>query len=296
MNPTLPPKKSSGSARKTATALTRTQNILNASEIVLEDGTKIPIKLPQGMSPVQAQALLTYLKCNPEAAKTAAAQAQQILKNPSLASAFKNMHALKTPENADKYSFLKEDPDLAPVWEDIQANGPSALEKYWEDEVLMAKISSKMRAMQLKDQPQKALNTLAAPVIENIFDAAKHGVVDAARSLIEGGADVNAKNEKFVTALGIAVGFNRKEVTELLIDRGADVMQLDGKGNTVLHYAAGYGRKEIAALLIGAGAKVHALNHLKQSPLDVAKLNKEKAMVEFLESYHGKEDATMLVQ
>jgi ankyrin repeat protein len=47
------------------------------------------------------------------------------------------------------------------------------------------------------------------------------------------------QNEKAVTALGIAVGFNRKEVVELLIEKGVDVMQVDGKGNTVLHYAAG---------------------------------------------------------
>ena len=49
------------------------------------------------------------------------------------------------------------------------------------------------------------------------------------------------QNDKSVTALGIAVGFNRKEMVSWLISKGADVMLVDGKGNTVLHYAAGEG-------------------------------------------------------
>lgn len=42
-----------------------------------------------------------------------------------------------------------------------------------------------------------------------------------------------------MTVLGIAVGFNRKEIVSLLIEKGADVMLADSKENTVLHYAAG---------------------------------------------------------
>lgn len=34
------------------------------------------------------------------------------------------------------------------------------------------------------------------------------------------------QNDKGVTALGIAVGFNRKDVVKLLIEKGADVMQV----------------------------------------------------------------------
>ncbi len=36
---------------------------------------------------------------------------------------------LATPENAEKYAFLKDDPDLAHVWEDVQKSGPVALQK-----------------------------------------------------------------------------------------------------------------------------------------------------------------------
>lgn len=47
------------------------------------------------------------------------------------------------------------------------------------------------------------------------------------------------QNERGITPLGIAVGFNRVAVVELLLSFGADVMVRDPKDNTTLHYAAG---------------------------------------------------------
>jgi len=45
-----------------------------------------------------------------------------------------------------KLDDLKNDPELAPVFADIKENGMAALEKYWNDEKLMAKISKAMAA------------------------------------------------------------------------------------------------------------------------------------------------------
>ena len=114
MAPVLPAQKKAG-ARKAAPPGAGGRNqlpILHASEIVLEDGTKvsfafascenanrhthtsqllslrlaqmghstphthtqIPVKIPPGMPPAQAEALLAYLQANPEAAKAAHAQ------------------------------------------------------------------------------------------------------------------------------------------------------------------------------------------------------------------------------
>jgi hypothetical protein len=44
----------------------------------------------------QAQALIEYLKANPEAAKQVQEQAKQILKTPGMASAFMNMQVKPT--------------------------------------------------------------------------------------------------------------------------------------------------------------------------------------------------------
>jgi len=51
------------------------------------------------------------------------------LKTPGLANAFMNMNTLTTPENVDRFVFLKDDPDLAVVWEDVKNNGPAAMQK-----------------------------------------------------------------------------------------------------------------------------------------------------------------------
>lgn len=53
--------------------------------------TQVPIQIPPGMPTAQAQALVAYLKSNPQAAKQAYEQAQAVLRNPAMAQAFANM-------------------------------------------------------------------------------------------------------------------------------------------------------------------------------------------------------------
>lgn len=47
------------------------------------------------------------------------------------------------------------------------------------------------------------------------------------------------QNERGISALGVAVGFNRLEVVKLLIAKGGDLSFRDPKKNTLMHYAAG---------------------------------------------------------
>lgn len=53
------------------------------------------------------------------------------------------------------------------------------------------------------------------------------------------GADVNTADARGITALGLAVGYNKVALVKVLIEGGADVSKTDTKGSTVLHYAAG---------------------------------------------------------
>ena len=53
------------------------------------------------------------------------------------------------------------------------------------------------------------------------------------------GADVNKADARGITALGLAVGYNKVPLVKVLIEGGADVSKTDAKGSTVLHYAAG---------------------------------------------------------
>ena len=72
-----------------------------------------------------------------------------------------------------------------------------------------------------------------------LHDAARVGDDAAIARLIGDGADVNEKDKRGITPLGVAVGFNRLPCVKLLLDSGADVHLTDARGSTVLHYAAG---------------------------------------------------------
>ena len=72
-----------------------------------------------------------------------------------------------------------------------------------------------------------------------MHDAAKVGDEASLQRLIEEGADVNEKDGRGISPLGVAVGFNRISCVKALLAAGADVHQADARGSTVLHYAAG---------------------------------------------------------
>ncbi|KAJ9514023.1 hypothetical protein QJQ45_021090, partial [Haematococcus lacustris] len=486
-SPKLPARKAGG--KRVAPTNGGSLPILSAQELELDDGTRIPVKIPEGdgtpalgrctaqpstaqevcpcarmfqdsMPPQQAQALLEYLKANPEAAKEVFSQAQQVLKNPGMAQAFMNMQgAAQQPGMADKYQALKDDPDLKSIYyqmsqeitkvaakgscervmtdagipteaqrtallyrtgglynqklamrwgkaaddrcplcgeadsathllsgcsrtaglvqerhngagrlimkaiskgaqggcikfadigshergetegidlpsatlrkaledlslsardtnmttrpdiiminntkkrkqgsneltkhhvfDDVVKNGPSAFQKYWDDVDLMAKISAKMRALQVEpSSAPSGLNSGRAPgsaaPLTSLHDAAKAGDEAAVIRLLDAGEKVDGKNERGITALGTAVGFNRVAVVSLLLSRGAEVDARDNQGNTALHYAAGYGRKEVAQLLLQAGADLAAVNKSGLTPCGAAAMNKETGMVSFL--------------
>lgn len=79
--------------------------------------------------------------------RTTAQEADEImssnLEDVSLYNPALQTEAAKLRESG-KLDDLQNDPDLKPVFEDIKKNGMSALEKYWSDEKLMAKISKAM--------------------------------------------------------------------------------------------------------------------------------------------------------
>ncbi len=81
------------------------------------------------------------------------------------------------------------------------------------------------------------IHAQAAP--QSLHEAAKVGDEATLKRLVEEGQEVNAKDRRGITALGVAVGFNRIPCVRCLLDAGADVHLTDARGSTVLHYAAG---------------------------------------------------------
>jgi ankyrin len=73
--------------------------------------------------------------------------------------------------------------------------------------------------------------------------------VDAARVLIEHGADANVKGHERMTPLHCAAAAGRRALAEYLTDNGADVTALTMKGMTSAQLAMAGGHKELHAFL-----------------------------------------------
>ncbi len=109
-----------------------------------------------------------------------------------------------------------------------------------------------------------------------------------ARSLIEGGADVNRRTPYGTTPLNRAVVVGFKDIVELLIAKGANVNAKDNWDWTPLHSAV-YGHKDIVELLIAKGANVNARNGASRTPLWYAKDEGNTEIVELLRKHGAKE-------
>jgi ankyrin repeat protein/mono/diheme cytochrome c family protein len=88
-----------------------------------------------------------------------------------------------------------------------------------------------------------------------LMHAALYGDIKAVRSLLDGGADPNARNDAGATALLWAV--DDVDISRLLLDRGANPNVRSADGRTPLFVAAGrFGASDIVSLLIDRGASV----------------------------------------
>ena len=122
---------------------------------------------------------------------------------------------------------------------------------------------------------------VAAPVLPfSLDEAAYYGDLAALRAALDAGGDVDAWNGGYRTALMVAAGEGHAEAARLLLDAGADPNAVAGfEGaryemtmslNRPLHDAAAGGHAEIVAMLLAAGAEVDAQNAFGGTPLHSA--------------------------
>lgn len=114
--------------------------------------------------------------------------------------------------------------------------------------------------------------------------AAHFGQVEAARILLDSGADLAARsqNRNGNTPLHAALAGRQTEAARLLIERGADVTAADAQGWTPLHLAAHSGDLPIVEMLLERGADANATNRDGRTPVEMAEEKGQEAVLQVL--------------
>src|SRR5947209_6981715 len=147
--------------------------------------------------------------------------------------------------------------------------------------------AGRVRAL-LKSKPDLA-NAFASDGFTPLGLAAFFGHVEAAKVLLDGGAQVNVSSRNALKAVPLrsAAVAGHLDIARLLIARGANVNARGEGGETPLHEVAGGGRIEFARLLLDQGADINARGDNGKTPLTVAIENKQAEMANFLRSRGG---------
>lgn len=112
------------------------------------------------------------------------------------------------------------------------------------------------------------------PKLTDLHRAATQGTPDEIRSLINRGADLEARTKQGHTPLHEAARGTPDNIRSL-IDASADMEARDGQGWTPLHHAARYGNVAGLSTLIDAGADPDARANDGLTPLDLAECRED---------------------
>jgi ankyrin repeat protein len=117
-----------------------------------------------------------------------------------------------------------------------------------------------------------------------LYFAAELGNENILKSLLVDGADVNIKSDDGKTALHIAAQVGNLNILRILLKNGAEVNAKDNLRQTALHKAAIGGFSEIAISLIGAGSEINSEDNNADTPISLAKKNRNIKVQHILNS------------
>jgi len=115
---------------------------------------------------------------------------------------------------------------------------------------------------------QTAQSTAEEQTVD-IWTAAAEGNIEAIKQHVSAGTDLNAKEPAGgSTPLMVAALFGQTEAARLLIENGANLNARNNDGGTALHAAAFFCHTRTVKLLLDKGADVNAKNIRAETPLD----------------------------
>lgn len=159
----------------------------------------------------------------------------------------------------------------------------------------LLKIHSDQEIMKLNipEDLKEYLLAQRKDISKALLNQVSYGDVQAVKTLLMFGADVNAQTDEGLKALSIA-SWNldqvpHQEIATILIEQGADVNAQDLDGFTPLFKAADSGLLDLAKLLLEHGADPNHSTKRMGTVLNAALLGDHQEVVELLKQYGAKD-------
>ena len=121
-----------------------------------------------------------------------------------------------------------------------------------------------------------------------LTQAGINGDVEKVISLLDSGADINARDQREWTPLLWAVSRGQIDLVKLLLDKGADVNAKGEHGWTPLMEAANRGHSDAVKLLLKKRADVNLKHEYGWTALKIAKGKGNKEIVDLLKAHGAK--------
>lgn len=118
---------------------------------------------------------------------------------------------------------------------------------------------------------------------EALVQATKNGDIATVERLLEGGADVEAKDSKYHSSLLMwAAHEGHTDIMDLLIQNGATIDTKKPTGETALWFAAQKGQLEALKILVHHGADINVIGWKGATALEVAQKYGHQEIVDYL--------------
>ena len=123
-----------------------------------------------------------------------------------------------------------------------------------------------------QDESAESKTIVEKPKMD-LFSAVVLGDLEVIRQHVKAGSDLNVvEPSRLSTPLITAIAFGKTEAAKILIDAGADLNYQNNDGSTALHTAAFFCRVKIVKSLMEKGADKSLKNKMGRTALDVVEI------------------------